>query len=361
MEQIPEVPKPDITLHCDACSHFVDLHDLARHREYHSALETLKYRSGILPTAVDALVKRRQALLKRLKSKKDGPECPIDSTQLKRINSAFDVLKSYIENTYDEYRRSSYMANTEVQGLALTCSTRCAYAVGICSTGNERWKNKMEDTRVFQDCFGNDPRKCFLAIYDGYHGGFAAEVAANVLHNQILVEMEKFDPRTKCTCTFNMADINDISQYEIPEEYSRPASVLTERGHIHEASRNAIQQIIQTCEERIALLRESTHEAGDVEENNSSSEKQKLKKRPGKSEKNPFDLFAGRMSDAAVKAHRYTDRILSYGKDEMSRVRWSGCSTLTCVIQDTQVHVTVLKFIFVSAIRTPQFGDFPLI
>ena len=30
---------------------------------------------------------------------------------------------------------------------------------GFCSTQNERWKNTMEDTRTFQDNFGNDPKK----------------------------------------------------------------------------------------------------------------------------------------------------------------------------------------------------------
>ena len=31
------------------------------------------------------------------------------------------------------------------------------------------------------------------------------------------------------------------------------------------------------------------------------------------------------------------DILLSWGKDEASRVRWSGCSTFTCVMQDSSV------------------------
>ena len=36
----------------------------------------------------------------------------------------------------------------------------------------------------------------------------------------------------------------------------------------------------------------------------------------------------------------FPDVLLSWGKDEESRVRWSGCSALTCVIQDSQSNST---------------------
>ena len=42
---------------------------------------------------------------------------------------------------------------------------------------------------------------------------------------------------------------------------------------------------------------------------------------------------------AFKKAHEYTDRLLEWGKEENSRVRWSGCSTLTCIIQDTVSNI----------------------
>ena len=45
----------------------------------------------------------------------------------------------------------------------------------------------------------------------------------------------------------------------------------------------------------------------------------------------------GKMASAFKRAHEYTDKLLEWGKDENSRVRWSGCSTLTCVIQDTGI------------------------
>ena len=36
------------------------------------------------------------------------------------------------------------------------------------------------------------------------------------------------------------------------------------------------------------------------------------------------------------RAHYITDLLLTYGKDERSKVRWSGCSTFTCVLQNKQ-------------------------
>ena len=70
----------------------------------------------------------------------------------------------------------------------------------------------MEDTKVFQDNFGEDKNKSFFAVYDGYHGRFAADMAATELHHLLLNEMSKFDPKTKSTTATNQADNNDVSQ-----------------------------------------------------------------------------------------------------------------------------------------------------
>ena len=270
------------------------------------------------PDSVKALLKRRNAILKKLKQNTNGDK-PLDPSQLQQINDAYEFLKADLEDTYEAYRRFRENPSTDVRGVGLNCSATCAYAVGICSDGNERWKNSMEDTRVFQDFFGNDPNKCFFAIYDGHHGRFAAEVAANELHHALLMEMEKFDPRTKCTCTFNMADSYDISQYNI-HVHSRAPSRTSERGQIHEESTNVIHQIIRTCEEHVLEL---------INEEKGKNVAKKKKKEKKEKEKDPF---TEKMQGAFVKAHKYTDILMGYGKDEQSRVRWSGCSTVTCVI-----------------------------
>jgi len=105
----------------------------------------------------------------------------------------------------------------------------------------------MEDTKVYQDCFGNSKGKAFLGVYDGYSGKYAAAVAANELHYLLLNEMAKFDTSLSCCCTFNMFEENDISQYDL----IRPPSLVEgNRRLIHRDSTNVIHQVIYTCEER---------------------------------------------------------------------------------------------------------------
>ena len=251
----------------------------------------------------------------------------IESNEIQKVNDAYEFLKADLEDTFEAYRQIQFDHDTSVRGIGLNCSTTCAPAIGICSDGNERWKSYMEDTRVFQDYFGNDSQKCYYGIYDGHHGRFAAEIAANELHHALLTDMAKFDPRTKCTCTYNMADSYDVSQYEI---HSRAPSQSSERGQMHEESANVIQQIIRTCEEKFAELENIMNEK-KKEKNETEKEAKKDKKEKKRKDRDPF---AEKMSNAFVKAHKYVDYLLSWGKDEQSRVRWSGCSTLSCVIQN---------------------------
>lgn len=75
-----------------------------------------------------------------------------------------------------------------------------------------RWKSYMEDTKVFQDSFGEDKNKCYFGLFDGYHGRFAADMAAAELHHLLLNEMAKFDPKTKSTTATNILDTTDVEQ-----------------------------------------------------------------------------------------------------------------------------------------------------
>ena len=264
--------KPDISIICDICKQYVDMRALSEHRTYHKSLKVLYYKDDQRPADVEALIKRRRALLKRLKAK-CTPENPIDTAVITKINDAYEFLKSYLEDTFDVYRQIRENINIDVSGLALNCSTVCAPAVGICSTQNNRWKNVMEDTRIFQDCFGHDVNKCFFGVYDGHNGHFASETAASELHKALLHEMEKFDPRTKCTHGVNQAD-NEVDDCDI-----RPATRDTERGILYGESTNMIQEIIENCKEKVEDMEKAENSRSQ------SSKKRKTK-----------DVFCERMN-----------------------------------------------------------------
>ncbi len=309
--------KPDITVRCEKCGIFINIRTLQDHRSFHVALSLMKYKSVVaLPDNAGALLKRRNAILRRVKSQATEKN-PIDPKTVKMINDSYERLKSDVEDTYDMCRLIRHSINTNVNGVALNCSASCALAVGLCSSQNEKWKSAMEDARVFQDYFGDDVDKCYLALFDGHHGRFAAEIAAAELHRLLLNEMAKFDAKTKSTSAHNQVEENDISQYK----FDRPTTKESERVLMHQESMDLIQQIIYICEAKYEQLMKDKPNS-DVEPKTKKSSK-------------PKHPLAPKIAGAFKKVYHLLDILLSYGKDECSKVRWSGCSALTMLLHAT--------------------------
>ncbi|WAR11469.1 PP2D1-like protein [Mya arenaria] len=323
LTEYPFRPAPDISIICEKCKSFIPLTALKEHRSFHQALTLLRYGSDE-PKNSDLLLKRRNFVMRKIKSAatKDKPVTP---QQIQEINDAYEYLKSLLDGNFEEMRQVREDVNAGVGGVALNCSPDCVHAVGIAASANERWKSYMEDTRIFQDCFGEDKHKCFLGLYDGYHGRFAAEMAASELHKLLLSEMIKFDPRTKSVMGSNVLGEPDISHYK----FERPDTKQSERAVLYDESVSIIQNIINICEskynEMIKRLDSDPENLDKLKEEPSNEGKKK------KRQKTPFEQ---KMENSFARAYYYLDILLSYGKDENSRIRWSGCSAATCVIQD---------------------------
>ena len=301
---ITEYPtKPDITLFCDICNIFVDLRLLKEHRQYHKALLTMLYEDKTRPKTVAELVTRRLSIIKTMKINED-PQKPIMPQDVQVVNDAFETLKSDLEDTIELCRRVQEEAIPNVSGFGLNCTPNCALAVGVSSDQNARWKNKMEDTHVFQDHYGSDRKKSFFGVFDGHNGRFAADMAANQLHHMLLQEIIRFDPDTKDTCSHNQ-----FSNEEIPK---------------NDGATKEIHKVTHSSEKNIEK-RENLGHGNSITAETKKKDANKQKK---------FDPFAEKMGDAFKKAYATTDHLLLQGKEEESRVRWSGCSALTCVLQD---------------------------
>lgn len=170
----------------------------------------------------------------------------LDVQSIQQIDDAYEILKQEVEDTFESCRKIDEKITFKVGSYDLSCSLDFVSAVGYCSDHNARWKSNMEDCKVYQDYYGNDRKKAFLALYDGYNGKYAAAVAANELHYLLLTEMAKFDSKVNCRCTFNMLEDNDIAQYDL----IRPPSVQS--GHtplVHSDSSNLVQQVVYTCQQ----------------------------------------------------------------------------------------------------------------
>ncbi|XP_071943676.1 protein phosphatase 2C-like domain-containing protein 1 isoform X2 [Antedon mediterranea] len=301
-------PQTDITVVCKMCEKRIKIRKLQEHRTYHNALLTLGYHENKKPPNVELLLRRRQHLIKKLSKYSN-------MITIQRINDAFEFVKSVMQGTYDNLREVTEPVVVDCVGQPLNCSASCIHAMSFCSDANERWKSKMEDTCIFQDFFGNDMNKCFFAVYDGHNGRFAADIVAYDFHHFLLNEMIRFDPKTTCRCTVNHAGKIEIEEYDRkPLQNIRKDSI---RHILHEEGVNIIQQIMHTCDENIQHLKNIDR---------------RIKRSKKKCVKNPF---AEKMGLAFNRAYIHADDMLKFGVDEMSRVRWSGCSALTCVIEST--------------------------
>ncbi|XP_005099163.1 protein phosphatase 2C-like domain-containing protein 1 [Aplysia californica] len=307
--------RPDITILCDKCSVYQDVRSLPYHRSYHDALELLGYMSPTKPADVDDLLQRRNGVLRRLKLESSS-ENPLRIQDITKIDDAYELLKSDMEDTYDEMKRIVEKTDVNVRGAALSCSPSCAYAVGMCSSENRRWKSYMEDVKVYQDYFGEDRNKCYLAVFDGYHGTSAAERSGNELHHLLLHEMAKFDSKTKSTAARNFAE---SAAARTDYELLRPETRDSFRVNLHQDSTELVQNIMDLCYEKYNEVMKDK-----LTENEAEKKTSKKKKHP----------MTDKMHQALKKTYLLMDILLSYGKDERSKVRWSGTSALTAVVQN---------------------------
>lgn len=319
---LPDLPtKPDISMQCRRCGLYIQLPDLRDHRYYHSALSLLKYFGSNRPSTVDALFRRRNTIMKKLKSAVTHKKT-LDQQQIQHIDEAYEYLKADLDGSLEEFRSIQTEIDTKVRGVAVNSSCPCVLAVGFCSTSNGRWKSYMEDARVYQDEFGGDSNKTFFGLYDGHHGPFASEMCASNLHSLLRLELSKFDPNT----TFLNPD--DLPKITTGNDFSQMKHIISEKtvnkfDSDDEESLDIIKQIVKICEDKYNPLSRENTKSSKKRLCNGDSVDEKAKMKSPMSEK---------MEAAFRKTYHLMDILLSYGKNECSRARWSGCSALTAVV-----------------------------
>ena len=328
---------------CDVCDVHVDLRALADHRRYHDALTTMKYKPTSRPESTAKLMQRRRAILRKIKQLQGANDPPIDSDVIHKINDAYEFLKADLEETYDAFRKVKESVSTEVEAVAVNSGLDGVLAVGMCSGANSRWKSTMEDARVFQDCLGGDPSKAFVGLYDGHHGPFAAESAAQELHHALLHEMAKFDQKIKwddahANRAHSKLDFPEDDPWHNDDDQDDEGEILQDGGVC------AINQVIRGHEEKMERLRkqrEKAREIGEPEPEN-KTEKETLERDTKKSarKKKYGNAYSEQVESAFNQAYKYTDLLLSWGKEEQSRVRWSGCSLFTGLIEQTNEQLS---------------------
>ncbi|XP_062425291.1 protein phosphatase 2C-like domain-containing protein 1 [Rhea pennata] len=150
-------------------------------------------------------------------------------------------------------------------------------ALSICQDKNSTWQGDMEDRYFVLDNYGSRSDTCFLGLVDGCHGVPAAEAVSAELPLLFLDQLAQTDSSYK----------KSKDEQQILDSF---ATVIT------------------------ADYREKERIFSDNDKTNKTSTYKWIHK-------------------AYAKSFWRMDRLLQLGRNEVSKVRWSGCSTVTCLVE----------------------------
>ncbi|KAL2804258.1 protein phosphatase 2C-like domain-containing protein 1, partial [Daubentonia madagascariensis] len=260
-----------ITLPCSICKNEIDLTGIFLHKKQHVALATMGFQwmGGKKPQPSILAVQRQYIISKLLSS------FTFNEKILQTINNAFELIwKKEIPAYYKIFenidRSSIYLQ--KICHLLIK-------GVAICEDRNSTWKADMNDKFTIVNNFGNRPNVCFFGLFDGHHGASAAELTSVELPVLLLHQLSKFDPSYQMT----------------PEEQQ----IINSFHTVFREEYIAIEDLFSSINKRTRAVR---------------SEYEDIHK-------------------AFARAFWRMDRLLRLGRKEVSRVRWSGCSAVTCILE----------------------------
>uniref|UniRef100_A0A8C3J452 Protein phosphatase 2C like domain containing 1 n=1 Tax=Calidris pygmaea TaxID=425635 RepID=A0A8C3J452_9CHAR len=194
-------------------------------------------------------------------------------TRRQKIDYSFEFL-------LDNNAPTSYcdLANTNNPSTFKKVNNSLIKALSICQDKNSTWQAGMEDRFTVLENYGNRSDTCFLGLFDGSHGATAAETVAAELPLLFLDQLAQMD-----------------SSY------------------------------IKSKEEQQILDSFATVIKADYRE------KEKIfSDKPGNTKTcNTYEWI----HKAYAKSFWRMDRLLRLGRNEDSKVRWSGCSAVTCLVE----------------------------
>nr|KAF6335640.1 protein phosphatase 2C like domain containing 1 [Pipistrellus kuhlii] len=259
-----------ITFPCSMCKKEIDLTGFFLHKKQHVALATLGLEwKSGITPARSAVAGKRKFTITKLMSSSTFTEKGLES-----MNNALEVL--WKKQMPEYYKIMENIHNSTIHSQRI-CHLLIKGAA-VCTDKNSTWKVDMNDKFTIANNFGSKLDVCFFGLFDGHHGPTAADFASKELPVLLLHQLSKFDPSYQMT--------------------------LREHKLI-----NSFQTVFR--KEYIAL-------------ENLFSVNKETKEPPCKRE-NIHKAFA--------KAFWRMDRLLRLGREEVSRVQWSGCSAVACVLE----------------------------
>nr|XP_009937131.1 PREDICTED: protein phosphatase 2C-like domain-containing protein 1 [Opisthocomus hoazin] len=205
-------------------------------------------------------------------------------SKLTKIPKYSEAHRQKIDNSFEllmnNHSPTSYCDLPNIPGTFQKVNNSLIKALSICQDKNSKWQADMEDRFIVLDSYGNRPDTCFLGLVDGSHGVAAAETLAAELPLLFLDQLAQMD-----------------SSYRKSEDE---------------------QQILDSFATVI---------------NADYREKEKIfSDKPGNDETSKTNTYEW-IHKAYAKSFWRMDRLLRLGRNEVSKVRWSGCSAVTCLVE----------------------------
>ncbi|KFZ59248.1 Protein phosphatase 2C-like domain-containing protein 1, partial [Antrostomus carolinensis] len=259
-----------ISIFCSVCQQTIYPYDFLYHKKTHKALTLLGFDSPQGKTDNKTLLAQRQKLISKLTNVPKYSE-----TQRQKIDYSFEFLM-------DNHTHTPYgdLANINNLSTFKKINNSLIKALSICQDKNSTWQGDMEDRFIVLDNYGNRSDTCFLGLVDGSHGVTAAEAVAAELPLLFLDQLAQTDSSYKKSK--DEQQILDSFATVIKADYREKEKIFSDK--------------------------------------------------PGSDETNKTNTYEW-IHKAYAKSFWRMDRLLRLGRNEVSKVHWSGCSAVTCLVE----------------------------
>ncbi|NWU69420.1 PP2D1 protein, partial [Pterocles burchelli] len=258
-----------ISIFCSACQQTIYPYHLLYHKNTHKAQTLLDCDNPQTKTDNKTLLAQRQKLISKLTKIPKYSE-----RHRQKIDYSFEFLM-------DNHTPTSYCdpANINNPSTFKKVNNSLIKALSVCQDKNSTWQGDMEDRFIVLDNYGNRSDTCFLGLFDGSRGVTAAETVAAELPLLFLDQLAQMD-----------------SSYKSKDE----------------------QQVLDSFATVI---------------NADYRQKEKIfSDKPSNDKTNKTNTYEW-IHKAYAKSFWRMDRLLRLGRNEVSKVRWSGCSAVTCLVE----------------------------
>lgn len=271
-DQLTSVDMGDmVTFPCSVCHQELNTAGNFLHKKHHNALSTLgfEWMGGRKPKPKMVSFHRECIISNLLRSSTYSEKV------LQSMNYAFELLRKKQIPSY--FKLCDKVGETSI--YSPTSYHLLIKGIAICSNSNSTWKAEPNCKFTVVNDFGDKANVCFFGLFDSHHGYAAADLASKEFQVLLLHQLSVQDPSYQMTA--EQQDLINSFHTVFREEYR--------------AREEAFSSTYKT-------FRTNKREYEDVHK-------------------------------AFAKAFWRMDRLLRLGRNEVSRVRWSGCSALTCILE----------------------------